>query len=99
MTSPIATLEENAGALKALGVSRIGLFGSVLRPRDFDAGSDVDVYVEFDPDRKTADNYFGLFDLLESLFGRRVDLVTDRSLSPYLGPKILASVRYASLVH
>jgi len=95
----IATLEENADAIEALGVRRIGLFGSVLDPARFRADSDIDVYAEFDPSRKTVQTYFDLCELLESLFCRPVDLVTDRSLSPYLGPKILASIRYASLGH
>ena len=32
--------------------------------------------------------------LLEEVFGRKVDLVTRESLSPYIGPKILAEVEY-----
>jgi len=28
------------------------------------------------------------------MFGRKVDIVTPESLSPYIGPKILAEVEY-----
>jgi predicted nucleotidyltransferase len=31
---------------------------------------------------------------LEDLLGRKVDLVTPESLSPHIGPKILAEVEY-----
>lgn len=34
---------------------------------------------------------------LEGLFGRRVELVTTESLSPYIGPAILSEVEYASI--
>jgi hypothetical protein len=72
-----------------LGVRRLALFGSVQR----DAArpdSDVDVLVEFQPGEKTYDHFLALGDLLEQLFGRRVELVTPESLSPFLGPHILA---------
>ena len=39
----------------------------------------------------------GLAFLLEDLFGRRVDLVTRESLSPYIGPHILREAEYADL--
>jgi len=34
---------------------------------------------------------------LEDLFGRKVELVTRQSLSPYLSPQILKTVEYAPL--
>lgn len=34
---------------------------------------------------------------LEELFGRKVDLLTHESLSPYLGPRILREVEYVAL--
>jgi uncharacterized protein len=63
-------------------VKRLDLFGSAAR-RDFDpASSDLDFLVEFeDFTPKTApDRYLGLLIDLEELFGRKVDLVTDRSI-------------------
>ncbi len=34
---------------------------------------------------------------LENLFGRKVELVTRQSLSPYLGPHILKTVEYVPI--
>lgn len=75
---------------------RCGIFGSFLRGQQ-QPESDVDVFVEFDPQRKTFDNFMGLVFFLEELFGREVDLLTPESLSPYLGPSILREVEYVSL--
>ncbi len=72
-----------------LGVRRLALFGSVQR-NAARPDSDVDVLVEFEPGEKTYDHFLALGDLLETLFGRRVELVTPESLSPFLGPYILA---------
>jgi predicted nucleotidyltransferase len=73
----------------SLGVRRLALFGSVQR-NAARADSDVDVLVEFHPGEKTYDHFLALGDLLEEVFGRRVELVTQESLSPFLGPHILA---------
>jgi predicted nucleotidyltransferase len=63
-------------ACRAHGVSRLTIFGSATSER-FDAElSDVDFLVEFAPGAEDAfDAYFGLKEDLESLLGRRVDLV------------------------
>jgi hypothetical protein len=73
----------------SLGVRRLALFGSVQR-NAARPDSDVDVLVEFQPSEKTYDHFLALGDLLEQLFGRRVELVTPESLSPFFGPHILA---------
>ena len=77
------------------GVTELAIFGSFARDQ---AGgdSDVDVLVEFDPGRKTFDNFMNLSFFLEDILQRRVELVTTSSLSPYIGPRILASVEYVS---
>jgi uncharacterized protein len=74
--------------IRAFGVRRLALFGSVLRG-EARPNSDVDVLVEFSPDLKTFDHFMGLALYLEQLLGRRVELVTPEYLSPYLGPHIL----------
>jgi hypothetical protein len=75
--------------IRALGVSRLALFGSVLRgqPRP---DSDVDFLVQFAEGTKTYDRFLALSDLLERHLGRRVELVTTEALSPFIGPRILA---------
>lgn len=78
--------------IRALGVARLALFGSVLRG-DARTNSDVDVLVQFHPGAKSFDRYLALSELLESRLGRRVDLVTTEALSPFIGPHILAEAQ------
>lgn len=64
-------------------VKRIGLFGSYVRHEENDK-SDIDILVDFE--EPTLHNFMGLIDYLESIFGKKVDLVTQKSLNPYLRP-------------
>jgi uncharacterized protein len=89
-------LEAHQIELLGLGVRRVGLFGSCLRGEER-SDSDVDVLVEFAPERKSLGALVDLADFLESLFERHVDLVTLESLSPYIGPHILSEVQYAQI--
>ncbi len=89
-------VRENRFRLQVLGVRRLALFGSFVRGEQ-SAGSDVDLLVEFEPGRKTFDNFMALSFFLEDLLRRRVELVTPESLSPFLGPHILAEAEYAPL--
>ena len=81
--------------LNDLDVRRVGLFGSFLEKQQTQQ-SDVDVLVEFESGQKTFDNFMHLSFFLEEFFGRKVDLVTPESLSPYIKPRILAEVEYVS---
>ena len=61
------------------------VFGSAVTP-DFNESSDVDILISFKdiPYDKYTDNYFELHEKLQELFNRKVDLITERSLSnPY----------------
>lgn len=82
-------IREAESDLRTLGVRRLALFGSVQRDEAGPA-SDVDLLVEFEPGRKSYDNFLAVSDLLEQLLGRRVELVTTDALSPFIGPQILA---------
>ena len=82
--------------LVAAGVTRLGVFGSFARGEAREE-SDVDVLVAFSPEARTFDNLYIVGDTLEKAFQRRVDLVTEDALSPYLGPEILREVRYVDL--
>lgn len=62
------------------GATHVGLFGSAARDELRD-DSDIDILVEFEG-TATFDRYFGLKDHLEELFGRSVDLVTEKGLKP-----------------
>ena len=78
--------------IRALGVERLALFGSVLRD-DVRPDSDVDLLVQFSPGRKTFDRFLALSELLEERLGRRVELVTTEALSPFIGPRILSEAQ------
>ena len=77
-------LDESAIAefCRTHGITKLALFGSILR-EDFREDSDVDVLVEFDPQRTLS-----LFELagieadLETLRGRKVDMGTRGELRP-----------------
>jgi predicted nucleotidyltransferase len=75
--------------IRALGVVRLALFGSVLHGQTH-ADSDVDVLVQFAVGAKTYGRFLALSELLERCLGRRVELVTTEALSPFIGPRILA---------
>ena len=91
----LSLLQQHDEQIRGLGVRRLGLFGSVARGEEH-GESDVDVLVEFAPGREGFDNFIKLVFLLEELLERRVELVTPESLSPYIGPRILREVEYAT---
>lgn len=84
-----ARLQAAETQIFSLGVRRLALFGSVRRDTAR-PDSDVDLLVEFEPDQKTLAHLVDLGDLLESVLGRPVELVTAEGLSPLLRPHILA---------
>jgi len=65
------------------------LFGSVARGDDTPE-SDVDLLVEFEGQKSLFD-LIGLEQELSEFLGRKVDLLTEPSISPYLRDRILAS--------
>ena len=66
------------------GVTDLALFGSTVRDTA-SVDSDVDILVDFDGPA-TAKRYFGVQFYLEDLFGRSVDLVTQKALRKELRP-------------
>lgn len=90
------------GALQAFcrehGIRRLSLFGSVLRD-DFGPDSDIDVLVEFEPDRIPGLLGIAAMELqMSELFdGKRVNLRTPEDLSRYFRQDVLntAEVQYA----
>ncbi|HEX3006051.1 MAG TPA: nucleotidyltransferase family protein [Bacteroidales bacterium] len=76
------------------GVKRIGIFGSFARGEERES-SDLDVLVVFEEGQKTFDNYMDLKFYLEDLFGREVDLVTEKALKPQLKDIIMKDIMYA----
>jgi predicted nucleotidyltransferase len=88
-------IDQNRSVLRALGVIKIGLFGSFVRGEQHQE-SDIDLLIEFEPGRKTFDTFMELSFFLEEVLQRRIELVTLESLSPYIGPHILKEVEYVS---
>ena len=87
-----ARLAQSEHDIRALGVARLALFGSVAR-NEARPDSDVDLLVQFAPGAKTYDRFLALSELLEARLGRRVELVTTESLSPYIGPRNLVEAQ------
>lgn len=99
MSSPVLSRDQTVARLsgceqdiRALGVVRLALFGSVLRGHTH-ATSDVDFIVQFAPGTKTYARFLALSELLETQLGRSVELVTTEALSPFIGPRILAEAQ------
>jgi predicted nucleotidyltransferase len=65
--------EKHSYLVTEFGVSKIGLFGSYAKEQS-DETSDIDIIVEFD--RPIGFRFLELADYLESLLGRKVDLLT-----------------------
>lgn len=83
----LSTLRQRQADLRARGVRRLSVFGSVAR-NEARAESDVDLLVEFD----RPVGLFAFLDLkeyLEASLGLAVDLVTPDALKPQLRERIL----------
>jgi len=78
--------------IRALGVSRLAVFGSVARG-EARPDSDIDILVQFSPGSKTFDRFLALSELLEANLGRRIELITTEALSPFIGSHILAEAQ------
>ncbi len=78
-------------------VLRLSLFGSGAGDGFDPSSSDIDLLVEFGPlaPAEYADQYFGLLEDLEALFGMAIDLV---ELAPITNPYLLESIRESQVV-
>ena len=78
--------EEIAALCRRYRVRKLELFGSAATGSFDDATSDLDFVATFADTRTAgyADRYLAFADALEELFGRSVDVVTERSIrNPY----------------
>jgi predicted nucleotidyltransferase len=73
---------------RAHGASEVRVFGSQARG-EAGADSDIDLLVTLDAGRSLFD-LIGLKQELEDSLGRRVDVVTPASLSPYMRQQVVA---------
>ena len=69
------------------GAHNIRVFGSVARG-DQRHNSDIDLLVEFEPGRSLLD-LTGLWLDLETVLGRKVDVVSSRGLKPRLSAEVM----------
>jgi hypothetical protein len=76
---------------RANAVASVGVFGSMARDESTPQ-SDVDLLVEF-CERKSLLDLVRLERELSATLGRKVDLLTKNSISPYLREKILGEVQ------
>jgi predicted nucleotidyltransferase len=84
-------LKRHKELLKRYKVKRIGLFGSFLR-NESNNESDIDLLVDFE--EKSLDNFIDLVFELEEIFDRKVDLLTEKGISPYILPYVQNEVRW-----
>lgn len=90
----ITTLKSHKPEFLKFGVDKIGLFGSYLRNEQSD-DSDIDLLIDFEPEKENFDNYMAVYDMFENLFkNEKVEIVTKNGLSKYIGSKILKDVMY-----
>lgn len=84
----ITRIRQNSDAIRALGAGSLYLYGSHARD-EADADSDVDVFVDRDPEKR-----FGFIELTElefllrDILGTEVDVSTRTGLHPLLSDEI-----------
>jgi predicted nucleotidyltransferase len=85
--------ESLAELCRRFGVKELSVFGSAARG-EIGPESDLDIMVEFETGVRTGLIKFEtLVEALESLVGRRVDLVTRRGLKPWVRSQVLRDAR------
>ncbi len=85
-------LLQSADLLKGFGVVKMVVFGSVL-PGDSREQSDLDLLVEFEPDRTPGLGFFRLESQLSRILGRKVDLNTPGFLSPRFRDEVVSEAQ------
>lgn len=80
--------------LEEFGVSSLGLFGSTVRDENT-PNSDIDILIDFADGQETYTNYLSVCELLQQTFRRnKLDVITKKGLSPYIGQTILKEAQY-----
>jgi uncharacterized protein len=99
-TKPTIPLDEIARFCQQFQVSKLSLFGSILRD-DFDEASDVDVLIDIRERHLSFREECKMIDSLETMFKHKVDLLTTSALeSPSMNPHLKDSISStARLVH
>ena len=72
----------------------MGLFGSTVRGENT-SKSDIDILLDFNAGQETYPNFLNACQILEDNFKHsKLDVVTRKGLSPYIGQAILREVEY-----
>ena len=95
-TRIVEVLREQRSELRRLGVDSIALFGSYAKETPTTPSSDLDFLVAFST--PTYDNFVGLQEYLEGLFGRHVDILTPAGVESIRIPQVAEDIK-RSLVH
>jgi len=84
--------QEIAAFCRKWGIRRLAFFGSIVRD-DFGPDSDVDVLVEFHPERTPGLEFFWDIpnELSALLDGRKVDLLTPKALGNWMKREVAAT--------
>jgi predicted nucleotidyltransferase len=83
----IRTLRAHEAELRAEGISHVYLFGSVARGEE-DAGSDVDLFYDYDDPRFSLLNVVRVKRRLGEILGAEVDALTRLSVHPRIRDEV-----------
>ena len=89
-------LHEHRNELRAMGVTKIGLFGSYVRSEQR-PDSDMDFLLTIE--HWTWKRWCTVWEFLEDRFGVKVDLVPEEDLRPELHRYVFPEVCYAEIVY
>ena len=87
----LSFLEDHRDTLRAMGVKRIGLFGSFVRNEQRE---DSDVDLLFSMDTFTWTRWMDVWNFIEDGLGLKIDLVPEKDLREEIRPQVLSEVRY-----
>jgi hypothetical protein len=63
----LSEMKQHKKELQDHGIIKVGLFGSYVREEQSEK-SDIDILIEFEPEKENYDNYMSVYDILENLF-------------------------------
>ena len=91
MASPHVDIQKLVPLCRLNDVSKLSVFGSLARGEATE-NSDIDLLVEFRKPKSLL-KFVALERQMSEVLGKRIDLLTEASISPYLRDRIKAEVR------